>query len=332
LQLPPVPFSANVDIGNGIQDRPTINASWFHEPQLPFIPLHLKPWLYLIAGALVAVAALAEISISLLGITNFPLYVDSESLGYIPAPNQRGVYWNGNDWVYNDLSMGTARRFQPSPRPVTLLIGDSVVNGDNWLRQNDRLGEQLEQVACGSVWPVSAGSWALLNELRYLKEHQALLSQIDQIVFVLNSGDFVTASTWSSELTHPTYRRMFWLPYVVRRYVLREVAPPSQQHETDEWRAELSWLLQSYSGRVVIALYPTRAEISDEILRARDLDRRATDIDSVASGRVEVLQVARDRRWSNSLYRDEIHPNAAGTKVLAEILSEMIKECHIHEE
>jgi hypothetical protein len=284
---------------------------------------------YLITYALVAIVALGEGAIRFSGLVNFPLYVKHPSLGYIPAPNQNGVYRNGNDWAYNELSMGIARPFNPGPRPVTLLIGDSIVNGDYWLRQSDTLGPQLENAACGSVWPVSAGGWALLNEIQYFRQHQELLGQTDRIIFVLNSGDFVTASRWTSELTYPTYRRTFWLPYVLRRYVLRQTESAPQARETSAWRSELRWLAQSFSGRIAIALYPLEAEMSDETMRLRQLDQRATDIASVAPGRFVIVHIGQDRRWTGDVYRDGVHPNGAGTKVLAQILREAMDECRL---
>ena len=282
---------------------------------------------YLITCALVAIVAVGEGAVRFSGLVNFPLYVKHPLLGYIPAPNQNGVYRNGNDWAYNELSMGTSRRFSPGPRPVTLLIGDSIVNGDYWLRQSDTLGPQLESTACGSVWPVSAGGWALLNEIRYFREHQELLDQIDRIVFVVNSGDFVTASYWTSELMHPTYRRRFWLPYVLRRYVLREAGPLPEQRESRAWQSELAWLAQSFPRPIVIALYPLQSEMNDKSALVRGLDRRESDIDSVAPRRFEIVHVAADLRWNNGLYRDGVHPSAVGTKVLAQILGGVIGEC-----
>jgi hypothetical protein len=293
---------------------------------LPYNREHNRRRIWLIAGAFVATTVVAELTIRLSGVTNFPIYLKHAALGYVPAPNQSGTYRNGNDWVYNDMSMGVQRPFQPKLRPATILVGDSIVNGDYWLRHVDTLGPQLEQLSCGAIWPISAGGWALVNEIRYFREHRELLGQVDRIVFVLNSGDLVSASQWTSELTHPTYRPLFLLPYIVRRHILHERPPSSEARETDEWRQELSWLEQSFPGQIVVALYPLQDEFSNEGLRERQLNRRAAQLEAVAPGRLRFVDIAVDPLWKKSFYHDGVHPTASGVKALAQILSKSI-EC-----
>src|SRR4051812_6093297 len=94
---------------------------------------------------LVALAGTAEIGTRVSGIADFPLYRADQSLGYVPAPNQRGAFLNRNGWVFNELSMGTDRPFDPDSVFNLLLVGDSIVNGGNPVRQSDRLGPAIEQ-------------------------------------------------------------------------------------------------------------------------------------------------------------------------------------------
>ncbi|MDB5694599.1 MAG: hypothetical protein JWN21_142 [Sphingomonas bacterium] len=64
-------------------------------------------------------------------VTDVPLYRADRRIGYIPVPNQAGAFVWTNGWAFNDLSMGTPRRFVAGlPRRV-LLIGDSIVLGGN---------------------------------------------------------------------------------------------------------------------------------------------------------------------------------------------------------
>ncbi len=66
----------------------------------------------------------------------------------------------------------------------------------------------------GGLWPISAGSWALRNELAYLRVNPDVVTQIDALVFVFNSGDFAEASSWKCELTHPrTKPNLAWAIY-----------------------------------------------------------------------------------------------------------------------
>src|SRR5262249_99705 len=160
----------------------------------------------------------------------------------------------------------------------------------------------------------------LVNEIRYFREHRELLGQVDRIVFVLNSGDLVSASQWTSELTHPTYRPFFWLPYIVRRHILRERPPSSEPRETHTCRPELSWLERAFSGQIVVALYPLQDELSNEGLRDRQLNRLPAQLDAVAPGRLKFVDIARDPLWKESFYYDGVHPTASGVKALAQIL------------
>ena len=75
---------------------------------------------------------------------------------------------NSHDWQFNEKHMG-AGAFVTSAKPDVLLVGDSIVLGGNPLSEVERLGPQLAKVASQSVWPISAGSWALRNELAYLR-------------------------------------------------------------------------------------------------------------------------------------------------------------------
>jgi len=272
----------------------------------------------------VAAFAILEVGLRLLGTVDFPLYENRTDVGFIPAPNQYGSFLNKNDWAFNELSMGVNYPYNSSLHPSTVLIGDSVVQGGNVFRQRDRLGPILQTISCSRIWPVSAGGWAFINELHYLRVHQALLPNIDRIIFVLNSGDFVTGSVWKSELEHPTYRPWLASIYLLRKYVLQRTEV--RNRETDEWRSELSWLVSAFSKPIVIALYPSLIELNDVAQRASQLDFRQGEIAAVSAA-IKIINIADDGRYAPSLYRDYIHPNSNGNTVLATILSEAIGEC-----
>jgi hypothetical protein len=225
--------------------------------------------------------------------------------------------------------MGVDYPYNPSLHPATFLIGDSVVQGGNTLRQRDRLGPQLQRISCSRIWPISAGGWAFLNELRYLRVHQALLQNTDRIIFVLNSGDFVAGSIWKSEFDHPIYRPWLASIYVLRKYVLSSASTEEPAPETDEWRFELSWLVSAFSKPIVIALYPDLYESKDRALRASQLDFRQRQIAAVSAA-IKIINIADVGGYGPSFYRDDIHPSSYGNKVLAKILSDTIDECKTH--
>lgn len=157
----------------------------------------IRNWLLFIPGVLLA----SEITVRAVGMVDFLLYEANSEIGYIPAANQKGSFLNKNDWEFNVLNIGSPA-FQPDSRSDILLIGDSLVFGGNHYKKQERLGPTLQalmQTRTGDahVWPIGAGSWALRNELTWLRQNPEVLEQVKQIMFVLNNGDFDAASSWS---------------------------------------------------------------------------------------------------------------------------------------
>jgi hypothetical protein len=167
-------------------------------------------------ASIVVICAAIEILLRLF--VNFPLYSSDNFVGYWLRPNQKGNYLFLNDWYFNEKSMGVETPFKTSSNFDLLLVGDSVVLGGNPFRQHDKLGPVIQRETRWSVWPVSAGSWALQNELSFLDRNRDLRRNVDAIVFVVNSGDFAQPSSWSSELTHPRSYPASYLWYFVQKF------------------------------------------------------------------------------------------------------------------
>lgn len=268
-----------------------------------------------------AVVALvcAEIGLRMAGVLDFPLFEPGPPYGYIPRPNQSGAFLNHNDWVFNELSMGTDRPFQVLGQEVdTLLIGDSIVSGGNPYRQSERLGPQLERRIGGRVWPISANSWALANELTYIRLHPEVARNVDRFIFVTNSEDFLPPSVWRSPVSHPTKPPLSALVFVAQKKISPSSATPVEKYDvTPAWRS----FLASTNKPVMVVAYPSRIEATDPALRRRALVERIST--NLGPG-VRVIDVGGDRRWKSVRYRDRMHPDPAGTEVLATILADEI--------
>ena len=296
---------------------------------LPRLSRGARPRRFALLIALVLLLPGAELASRLSGITDVPLYLADPDLGYVPAPNQSGAFLVRNDWVFNELSMGTTR-FAPDPRCNLLLVGDSIVYGGNPYRQADKLGPQLERRVDCRVWPISAGSWALLNEIAYLELHlEDVARKMNGTVLVLNSGDFGAPSMWTSELTHPTRRPASALLYALQRYGpswpnTRNEDPavmPDRDWEA-EWGRRLAGLQSRLGSPITIMLYPNREELADPALRARRFERPRGLLRE--AGITAIVDLADDRRWTGALYRDVIHPTVEGTSVLAEAIADVV--------
>lgn len=266
----------------------------------------------------------AEVGLRVAGAMDFPLYQKSEQLGYVLAPSQHGRFINKNDWFFNELSMGVADPFLPKKYARNiLLVGDSIVLGGNPVPQREKVGSLLNSQCEGAmIWPVSAGSWAFLNELRYLQLHSSILSDIDRIVFVLNSGDFGRPSVWASESTHPTVRPRSALIGLVRRYLMPDRSS-GEGRGTGDWQASLGWLSSNFKKPISMVLYPTKQETSDPVARKRLFNAYETELQSYSP-----IQLADEApNWSPSDYRDNIHPTKSGNEKLAHLLRAQIPEC-----
>ncbi|WP_024298405.1 hypothetical protein [Methylomicrobium lacus] len=217
----------------------------------------------------------AEVSVRLLGLIDFPIYDANPIIGYIPAANQHGRFLNKNYWQFNSWHMG-APDFLTNSKPDVLLVGDSIVLGGNMLAQEDRLGPQLQKIIDQNVWPISAGSWALQNELTYLHTNPDVVSQIESIVFVLNSADFAEASSWRCDFTHPRQKPKFALWYLFNKYIYAldkcgEV-PEMLQVPPGNLSVELAEFLKATRLDPVFIIYPNKAEEIDPELRKKTFE------------------------------------------------------------
>jgi hypothetical protein len=275
-----------------------------------------------LAVALAVALVAGEAAVQVSGVVDVPVYRADSEIGYIPAPNQSGTFLNTHRWRFNEYSMGAGPFFPESGRFNLLLVGDSIVLGGNPLSEQDRLGPQLEKLTGWQVWPASAGSWALQNELTYLHLHPGVLERVDALALVLNSGDFDGPSSWSSGLTHPLSHPFPGLLYLARKHILRSVTlPPAALHVAPrDWRADLRALSGKFGKPVVILLYPSLAEVGDGKALDAALYSRIPDLTANAGQRAMVVRVADSGEWNLSLYRDEIHPTERGNARLADII------------
>jgi hypothetical protein len=174
------------------------------------------------------------------------------------------------------------------------------------------------------TWPIAAGSWAFLNELRYLELHQDILDNLDRIVFILNSADFGEPSVWASEVTHPTHRPLLALVDLARKLNLVGDVASGEGKGTGDWHEAMRWLADRYRRAVTIVLYPTETETKNAELRARTLDAHAAELDP----RFNVIFLKSEiSDWSGTDYRDEIHPKASADFKIADLLKRQIPEC-----
>lgn len=284
-----------------------------------------RTFLQSIAG-LLTIGLIAESVLRVCGAIDFPVYETNAAIGYIPAANQGGSFLNKNEWQFNELNMG-AGPFKPGPWVDTLLVGDSVVLGGNPITQDDRLGAALERAMGGRVWPVSAGSWAIRNELTYLRTHRSVIAEIDQIVFVINSGDLNDRkSQWTCDANHPRQRPTFASWYLLEKYVLHlkncDRGFDASEHQGLAWRKEFDSFLrwpETQGKPIYVVMHLAVDELATPALR--EAAEAAMMMQLKAYKDLRFITPARAKGWGVQLYRDGIHLNADGNRALATIIS-----------
>lgn len=268
------------------------------------------------------VMASIELFARALHIADIPIYRSDREFGYIPVENQSGNFLLTKDWFFNNKSMGTDRKFESGRRGGVLLIGDSIVLGGNVYSQAQRLGPRLESDLKTDVWPVSAGSWALQNELAYIRMNIDVVRQFNQVVLILNSDDFGDPSYWNSELTHPTFIYLSHAIFFLNKYLFKiDIKHRSQVvelYKRDNMK-DFQYISDILGRPIYIFLYPTKKEISNKspciFVPKWMSDKYANNMSCISDS----------HDWNTDLYADNIHPTAQGTRILARILADQLR-------
>jgi lysophospholipase L1-like esterase len=204
------------------------------DPQPPAQPGKSR-WLRRI-GVSLLVLVLLVIGVELfarsyLGLGDPPLMIADPQIEYLYKPNQT-VHRFGHMIHYNGYSMRSeefpAHKSDANELRI-LMIGDSVINGGAKLRDDQlvssilksHLSEDLHRpVVVGNA---SAGSWGPPNELAYLKRFGTL--DADVVVIVLSSHDITDVPTFEPivgiDPAYPDHKPLLALVEVKEKYLPR---------------------------------------------------------------------------------------------------------------
>lgn len=271
-----------------------------------------------------AVVSGAEFAARQFGLVDFPIYDVDNRIGYIPAANQRGIFMGKNDWVFNERNMGTPKPFAAgNDDNDILLIGDSIVFGGNTYRQSEKLGPQLETATGTTVWPISAGSWSLQNELQWLRDNPDVVRSVSQIVFVLNSADFGEPTSWSSELTHPRQRPVLALWYLAEKYALqvRRDISDDLRVPTRDINEDLRAFAKAWGRPFDVWLYPDKSQMLDSAKWASEMEPHAMRLVGLGITNMQIFRGNELLAFTAADYRDSIHPTPEATTRLANAIA-----------
>jgi len=290
-----------------------------------------------------------------LGLGTPPLWVSHPKIEYMYKPSQ-DVKRFGNRFLINAYGMRSPKFAQTKQDDEALRVvvfGDSVINGGN-LSSHENLatslvGPRLEakQREAGEdgkviVGNVSAGSWGPGNWLGYAQTYGFF--DADILVLVLSSHDYGDVPTFGklSPKTHPTSRPLSALSEGFIRYLPRYLpklnssatspavdAPPTQSSEQaiasamKDLEAFLV-LAQEACEHVVVLQHWTTNEIDS--VQADPGFQHIAELSEKLGIETHSLgdSFAQAIRSGQNPYRDHIHPNNLGQKVLADAMEQAL--------
>lgn len=297
----------------------------------------MKGRLVLLGGLVILALAAAEaVARYAIGLGSPPLSMPHDRIEYMFRPNQ-DIRRFGNRQLFNEYGMRSAPVADWGDAPRVLVFGDSVLNGGN-LTDHDDLATTLASAAAGGAiyGNVSAGSWGIDNILGWIETYGFL--DAETAVFVLSSHDLEDPPRYLplNPLTHPTERPFSALTEALTRYVPRYLpdgmrdlvrgTEPWQGSETSARRQgregrdalpELVAVLAESRVKACVILHATRSEIEAD--DAPRLDLLDAEVRRLGVPTLRLADFADEDRIAG-MYRDDIHINEVGQRILADAI------------
>ncbi len=281
-----------------------------------------------------------------LGLGTPPLYIRHPTIEYMFKPNQ-DVHRFGNHIIINQYGMRSEpfERHKADDEFRIMVFGDSVINGGNQtdhtalattiLQERLRVRERAKgKVIVGNI---SAGSWGPGNWLAYAKEWGFF--DADIIVLVLSSHDYADNPDFKplDENTHPTKPPASALAEGITRYLPRYLPRFETEKETkgsdnspakrevikalDDLR-EFLRLAKKNTSDVLIFQHWEKRELTEGTLGQGGLYIRGA-CESMGISPISLEPYfRRSMENGNDPYRDNIHPNPIGQKLIADAILE----------
>ncbi|HEX8833530.1 MAG TPA: SGNH/GDSL hydrolase family protein [Abditibacteriaceae bacterium] len=280
---------------------------------------------------------------SVLGFGDPPLSMADPQIEYLFKPSATYRRF-GNVISFNRYSMRSEDfpRHKTNPRELRIMmIGDSVINGGAQTDQNELASRLLEKELSAAlkrpvvVGNISAGSWGPPNQLAYVKRFGFF--DADMVVFVFSSHDYSDVPTFIPIVgifpDFPEHKPLSALHEIGTRYLPRImgvknmpefVIPESYDSAKNPAIAmaalrQLLVLSRKTGARVLLAQHAERAELKGKFKTGHGVISKAAQTLGVP-----VFQLSPKFKQAISQgknpYRDHIHPNPLGQRLIADTL------------
>ncbi len=299
----------------------------------------------IVVTSLLAIAVLAEVYARfVLGLGDPPLWQPDPEIEYLPQPSESYLRF-GNRISYNAYSMRSRDfpRTKVNPAELrVLVVGDSIINGGAHTDQEALATTLLEHKLAESlnrpvvVANIAVASWGPPNILAYLRRFG--LFDADVVVIVLNSADYADAPTFEPlGSRRPQCKPVLALQELQGKYVPRyfrkrlRVLTGAQPPAPEAIEACLSALREMIrmareaGASVLLAQFLKRGELQAQP------DIGYHEIAGVAKELgIEPIQLGpgftKALRDGPDPYSNDLHPNAHGQRIIAELLFDPIRE------
>ena len=281
--------------------------------------------LFFLVGGFIVVEFLLRV---IWGFGTMPLYLESEKYEYIFAPNQEmnrlGVHFFTNSY--------SQRANEPDRnRKIVLGLGDSVINGGSQT-DNDSLATSIVSVSTEyQMLNISAGSWGPDNCAAYLKEYG--LFDAKAIFVVLSSHDANDVMDFIPTVgVHKSYPKENYLLAtfeVFDRYIIPRIFKTKKTLNPDEkvlkgidkgsdWNKgwdELNEIAKQADIPLVLILHAEQSEweVGEYNDKGKMIEQWAFE------NKIKLIKDITFLKKEN--YRDQIHINASGQRVLANMMT-----------
>jgi len=288
-----------------------------------------------------------------LGLGTPPLSVTDSKIEYMFKPNQ-DLHRFHNHFVINEYGMRTnSFERRPAPNELRVMVfGDSVLNGGNLTDQaklattliQDRLAAaNRRRVLVGNI---SAGSWGPGNWLGYSEKYGFF--DADLVILVVSSHDEADNPTFQplNPYTHPTEMPVSALIEGIMRYLPRYLQFPfsSNGAKGDEASSDPEGIVASKSAKGLEDLrnfLVAAKQVSQFVMVLQHWTKEEISSGQPASGHGHIQEVCESVGVStvqlmpsfkealergNDPYRDKIHPNEEGQRLIAEAILENLPE------
>ncbi len=273
-----------------------------------------------------------------LGLGNPPLSIYHSSIEYMYKPNQN-IYRFGNHFFINEYGMrsDSFTKKKANEKEIRIMVfGDSVINGGNLTDQSELattiLKNKLSEIFNKDiiVGNISAGSWGPGNWLAYAKEYGFFNADI--VILVISSHDYIDNPTFAplNKNTHPTEKPPFAIIEGIQRYLPRflpEIFTREDLIKVNSSNQEIEKAVKDLRNFLILAQKNSSLVLVFQHYEKSELDSKET------LGHRHIRTICKELGISpHSLapyfnrsivhgfnpYRDEIHPNALGQKLISE--------------